>query len=349
MRYASEFGIDIGIDTRNVIIQARLATELATDKIWTAQIAADLFTALTKVSAQLRPVTAESLKVSDSDKTRKAVRSYWKVAVCLAVIIVPFSVASFVASAISESIRKDISVANELAVKLRSELGTASKQAAPVQPGPNLPAKADSLPAGLNTQNVITDLQQFASTIRAIDTRSRQLALLVPSSESDPFASIRKNSAKVHETFELPDGLPDLPSAAATRTLVYQDVRYFAQSLVDAVSVYYGAITTCILPVLYALLGTCAYLLRSFEQQISTRTFIPSSANTARFLIAAIAGAVVGLFNNFNISQTASIPPLAIAFLLGYAVDVFFAFLDGLMQTFTRSVVASPGGDKVKT
>jgi len=143
--------------------------------------------------------------------------------------------------------------------------------------------------------------------------------------------------------------LPDLPSAAATRTLVYQDVRYFAQSLVDAVSVYYGAITTCILPVLYALLGTCAYLLRSFEQQISTRTFIPSSANTARFLIAAIAGAVVGLFNNFNISQTASIPPLAIAFLLGYAVDVFFAFLDGLMQTFTRSVVASPGGDKVKT
>jgi putative flippase GtrA len=85
------------------------------------------------------------------------------------------------------------------------------------------------------------------------------------------------------------------------------------------------------------LLGTCAFLLRSFEQQIRTRTFIPSEANVARFLIAGIGGAVVGLFNNFNITQGASIPPLAIAFLVGYAVDVFFAFLEGLLQTFAKN------------
>ena len=97
-----------------------------------------------------------------------------------------------------------------------------------------------------------------------------------------------------------------------------------------------------ILPVFYALLGTLAYLLRSFEQQMSTRTFVPSEANSARFLIAAIGGAVVGLFNNFSITQGASISPLAIAFLVGYAVDVFFAFLDGLLQTFTRNTPASP-------
>jgi hypothetical protein len=49
-----------------------------------------------------------------------------------------------------------------------------------------------------------------------------------------------------------------------------------------------------------------------------------------------IAGAVVGMFSNFNITQNASIPPLAIAFLVGYAADVFFSFLEGLLQTFTR-------------
>jgi hypothetical protein len=82
---------------------------------------------------------------------------------------------------------------------------------------------------------------------------------------------------------------------------------------------------------------------------MSTRTFIPSIANSARFLIAAIAGAVVGLFNNFTIGQGASIPPLAIAFVLGYAVDVFFAFLDGMLQPFTKirtnghTAAASPG------
>jgi putative flippase GtrA len=66
-------------------------------------------------------------------------------------------------------------------------------------------------------------------------------------------------------------------------------------------------------------------------------TFKPSSrANLARFLIAGIGGAVVGLFGNFTITQEASISPLAIAFLVGYAVDVFFSFLDGLVQTFTK-------------
>ena len=140
--------------------------------------------------------------------------------------------------------------------------------------------------------------------------------------------------------------------AADRRIQVYQDVRYFAQTLLDDVSTFYGAITTCLLPALYALLGTCAYLLRSFEDQMRSRTFIPSVANSARFLIAGIGGAVVGLFNNFTITQGASIPPLAIAFLVGYAVDVFFSFLEGLLQAFTKtkttvSAVAStslPGG-----
>jgi hypothetical protein len=75
---------------------------------------------------------------------------------------------------------------------------------------------------------------------------------------------------------------------------------------------------------------------------MATRTFTPSVADSARFLIAAIGGAVVGLFNNFTIGQGASIPPLAIAFLVGYAVDVFFAFLEGALQTFTRGAGNAP-------
>ena len=125
-------------------------------------------------------------------------------------------------------------------------------------------------------------------------------------------------------------------------------MRYFAQNLVDDVSFFYGAISACVLPALYALLGTCAYLLRSFEQQMANRTFTPSVANSARFLIAAIGGAVVGLFNNFTIGQGASISPLAIAFLVGYAVDVFFTFLEGMLQAFTKgnATSAPPAGGR---
>ena len=333
LKYAAEIGIDIDDDTRDDILHARAASSVG----WDEETAVNLLAALTRLAARLRPVTAESLKAC-SDDTQPTVRIYWVVAVCLAMIIVPFSLASFVTSAISNAIRTDIVTANDLAVKLRAQLGPPSAQTQTAAPTVATPAKhASPIPAGLNEVDVITELQQFASSIRSIDARARQLNVLVFHVERDPFASIRKDPAAIHNKFQLPAGLPNLAEAADGRTVVYQDVRYFAQSLLDDVSFFYGAITTCLLPVLYALLGTCAYLLRSFEEQMKTRTFTPSVANTARFLIAGIGGAVVGLFNNFTITQEASIPPLAIAFLVGYAVDVFFSFLEGLLQSFTKT------------
>jgi hypothetical protein len=94
---------------------------------------------------------------------------------------------------------------------------------------------------------------------------------------------------------------------------------------------------------LYAILGSLAYLLRMFEQQLKQRTFTVADGHAARFAMAAIGGFVVGLFN-LNVAsemlggagQAASISPLAIAFMVGYAADVFFSFLEGLIQTFGR-------------
>jgi len=332
LKYAAEFGIDIDEDIRDHILEARSAITIG----WDEETAANLLKALAKLAARLKPVTAGSLKAC-SDNTRSTVRNYWTVAICLAAVIFPFSLASFVGSAISNAMRTDIAVANDLAVKLRTQLG-------PPQ-GATQTVSAAGAPAGTSgndTATAITELQQFASTTRAIDARARQLNVLVFHAERDPFASIRNDSKKIHDTFQLPSGLPNLVKATDDLTTVYQDVRYFGQSLLDDVSFFYGAITVCLLPPLYALLGTCAYLLRTFEQQMTARTFTPSVADSARFLIAAIGGAVVGLFNNFTIGQGASIPPLAIAFLVGYAVDVFFAFLEGMLQTFTRSSRSSP-------
>jgi hypothetical protein len=328
LKYSAELGIAVDEDIRDHILQARAASSTG----WDEPTAANLLTALAQLAARLKPVTAESLKACRGE-TRSTVRQYWLVAICLAVVIVPFSLASFVASAISGAVRVDIATANDLTVKLRTQLGP--------PPGPNqaAPPRAGSADAD---SAIIAELQQFATTVRAIDARARQLNVLVVHSERDPFAPIRNDPGKIHETFQLPKGLPNFDVAAENLTTVYQDVRYFAQSLLDDVSFFYGAITSCLLPVLYALLGTCAYLLRTFEQQMANQTFVPSTANSARFLIAGISGAVVGLFNNFTIGQGASIPPLAIAFLAGYAVDVFFAFLEGMLQSFTRNNTGTP-------
>ena len=328
LMYASETGRAVDDTTRNSILHAKAAGSSGMDET----VAANLLVALTKLAAQLHPVTADTLRASGS-QTKPTIKSLRLWTCVLAVPIVLFSVLGFVSSSIAGVIRADIDTANELVVKLRSELGT-----------PEAPT------TGTRTLNgdVITQLQQYASTIRAIDARARELNWFVFKAEWDPFAEIRwnpklsldvnqNNQRKFKEKFELPVGLDNMETDLDKLTATYQDVRSFAQDILDLATVSYGAITTCLLPVLYALLGTCAYLLRCFEEELRTVTFMPSSrANWARFLIAGIGGAVVGLFGNFNITQGASISPLAIAFLVGYAVDVFFSFLEGSLQAFSK-------------
>jgi hypothetical protein len=322
--YAAEAGIDIETNVRDAVLKAKV-TDTGS---WSEQTAANLLSALTTLAAKLKPVTADSLKeCGDGPTVRTFIRWYKRMTIVLAVCIVPFSLVTFITSAISEAIRKDIETANGLAVKLGDEVRSMRAQN---------PIGKDALPSHVS----VRDLQEFAATIRAIDARAWQLNLFLAYTTSDPFKrhwwSSQNRDAELKEKLELPPGIPDFSKAATRKIEVYQDVRYFAQSIRETVSTIYGAMGTCLLPVFYALLGACAYLLRSLEEQIKLRTFTKSDAHTTRFLIAAIAGGVVGMFNNFNISQNTSVPPLAIAFLVGYAADVFFSFLEGLLQTFTR-------------
>jgi hypothetical protein len=236
---------------------------------------------------------------------------------------------------------------NELARKLTTQLRLEQIPASTVA-AVSAAQPAVGLPTAPTEAEILAELQQFASIVSHVDSRAQTLNAFVFPREHDPYAAIRSDPSMEHKIFQLPELPPGAPQAvalaAADRVRVYQDVRYFAEGLLDYVSYLYGAIANCVLPVLYALLGTCAYLLRSFEQQTRNKTFIPSNADFARFLIAGIGGAVVGLFSNFTLKQGASIPPLAIAFLIGYSVDVFFSFLEGLLLAFTKTKSGSNSG-----
>jgi hypothetical protein len=323
MQYAAEIGMEVSDDTRRAILHARAAFP----DHWDEDSAAHLLAAVTVLAARLRPVNAESLKAYHDD-TRPTVRTYLRIAIALAVVIIPVSVATFITSAVSIAMNADITKANALAVKLQTELGPPPPKGSPVAP----------IPAGISETDLVADLQDYAATVRVINARARKLNhFIIPWHTLPQEDGLSPDQRKAR--YELPVGIPDPIAARDNITNTYQDVRYFALNILTDVSVFYGAITTCILPVLYALLGTCAYLLRSFEDQMSSRTFTPSAANSARFLIAAICGAVIGLFNNFSVNQSISIPPLALAFLVGYAVDVFFAFLEGVLKAFTKNTL----------
>jgi len=325
--YAAEAGIEVDDAVRDEILRARPAAHAGQPIASTA-----LLNASTKLAAVVRPVSAASLQAcADRKEVERTVRLYRLVALCLALIIIPITLITFVTSAISDAMQKDIELANTLAVKLSDQIGPPQNQ-----PSGGIRGNPDKLPHGVREIDVIRDLQTLAATARAVDARARQLNWFVFRMVPDPFLSIRHDPEQVRRQFELPSDLPDLSRALTERISAYQEVRYFGQSVRELISTVYGAIAVGILPVLYALLGAVAYLLRLYQQQVKNRTFTGSDNHMARFVIAAIGGGVVGLFKTFTASDTASISPLAIAFLVGYATDVFFSFLDSFVQTFNR-------------
>ncbi len=318
LNYAVESGIEVDPELAQTIVAARRGGSA----VWDSLGAGTLIASISKLAAKVHPVTGETLRACQS-KARAQIRKYTWIAVGLAALIVPLSMISFITAGISNSITADLRTANDLAVTLHSQLdspastrdGSAAQLAAVTAPAASLP-----------------DLQQFATMIRSIKDHAKQLDTFLPNRNQSPLAGADYREYELNPGLE--NSLAALQKETTSKTYTYQKVRLYAKEVQDDVAVFYGSISACLLPMLYALLGACAYLLRLFSDELNTRTFSPSYAISARFFIALIGGMIVGLFSNFT--QGASLPPLAIAFLVGYAADVFFSFLEGLMQSFKR-------------
>jgi hypothetical protein len=323
LRHAAAAGVDIDEEVRRAVVAAGAT---APDR-WTERLSLDLLNALTKLSAKLKPVSGDSLrKCAVNAEAARTILRLRTASIALFLVIVPFSVAAFVAAATCEAIHDDIELANALTVTLARE-----PSPLPVNP-PNVEQNTVG-DVRRHSEDEVKALQRFAILIRAIDRRAGQLVHFGFYEVSDPLAALRTDSEAIKQRFQLPARGFNVQNEVASKIALYQDVRSFAQSVQEMVQTSFGAVTVCVLPMLYALLGACAFLIRSFEEQRRTRTFISGRSN-ARLLIAGISGLVVGLFGNWGEGHKVGLSPLAIAFMVGYAVDVFFFFIDGLLQTF---------------
>lgn len=181
----------------------------------------------------------------------------------------------------------------------------------------------------------LRNLQQFTATYRSLHSRALAITDWTPGSYRVEGLVRAMRTSKANKPLELPVDLArkDFASVVEETIGIYQQVRAFAKDAQERVLMTFGAVTTGLLPMLYALLGAVAYLVRSFDTQIKTRTFTGGDS-WARLIAAAIAGTVIGLFSGFATGHGLTLSPLAVAFLVGYAVDAFFSFLDGLVRTF---------------
>ncbi len=100
------------------------------------------------------------------------------------------------------------------------------------------------------------------------------------------------------------------------------------------------ALQRYILPLLYGLLGACLYVLRSLAQDIRTRSFTRDLVVVyhLRMVMGALAGSImVWLFMDVIKEEASleSLTPPALAFVVGYGVEILFAFLDRIIEAFS--------------
>jgi len=116
--YAAEAGIEVDAGIRRDVLRAAADIEAYSSP----DAAAALVAGMTQLTRALSPVTAYSLAACrNGAEVERTVKVYRRVAVFLALLIIPISLVTFVTTSISEATLKDITIANALAVKLTDE------------------------------------------------------------------------------------------------------------------------------------------------------------------------------------------------------------------------------------
>jgi hypothetical protein len=130
---------------------------------------------------------------------------------------------------------------------------------------------------------------------------------------------------------------------AETETAFVRERRDVEVTLVNSKSAL-AILSQYLLPLLYGLLGSLAYILRTLSSEIQNVTFTRGSEirYALRWPLGMLGGVTVGLFfDPADLSGIAAITPLGLAFLAGYGVELLFTGLDRLVSAFT-------GGDTAR-
>ena len=99
-----------------------------------------------------------------------------------------------------------------------------------------------------------------------------------------------------------------------------------------------------ILPLLYGLLGSLAYVLRTLSTEIKTLTYTYASDINymLRLHLGTLSGLAIGWFfigsTSAETSAVATLSPLALAFLTGYSVEILFTLMDKIVAAFSGSL-----------
>lgn len=132
-------------------------------------------------------------------------------------------------------------------------------------------------------------------------------------------------------------------SAELERDLYKARIMYFKNIL--AADFFLEALQSYILPLIYGLLGALIYVLRSLLKEIKllTYTFDSEIRFRLRITLGSLGGMVVGwFFKPQGVDSLASLSPMAMAFLMGYNVDLLFSMMDKMIDNIRDAIEKPP-------
>jgi hypothetical protein len=326
------------------ILDARLALE---SQALTKDVQRRFWVALSELSRLAHPVSAASLVAC----ARYPIRWMKLRVLVLASVVILGSIALFMNNSTGDEVMRLIDQQNAAALKLWSDLqyfriegtsgGGASERrafAGAAQP------QAATVPH-LTPDELMGEIVEFSRKSNwLLETAGRLNYWFNPPSLRVDVTPVVFNDANADHVTHLnvPPGITStrgIVEEGLNQIVAYQLIRNFALAVYKTNTVFYGGITTYLLPAVYALLGASLYGFRLSARLIRRRSFLPSDAHSARYFIALIAGIVIGLFGSL-IPKGLALPPPAVAFLVGYAVEAFFSRLDDIIGRFRKSPAA---------
>lgn len=337
LEYAIQKGIEISDDTLNTITRAKYTTG------WNAESEAAFWKAYREMSIAVRPATVNSIKAGKrfygqkistwiklltgrwSQQTmaesRIAVLRYRAVAIVILLVIIVAQIYSFTGSELTKENKA-----------LRIQFDSLLFKSWAMQAGA-IPTNADSSAMLSTTYQLNYNIGKMQTMLEAnfnymINwhkwwTRAVTLGLYTPNIERDTAAIIEIGWATPDENFNR-----------------YRPLARMAYSVgfpLQVVNMY-------LLPLLYGMMGACAYVLREISKEVQNMTYSNDDAvnYNLRIQLGALSGLVVGWFltpagsTSDDIFSVYNLGPFALSFLSGYSIELVFSAMDRFITAFSN-------------
>lgn len=157
-------------------------------------------------------------------------------------------------------------------------------------------------------------------------------------------ARLVAESASVVMNDQTPDAA-DAPNLDNSMSAERYKARLIYFQNLQAADFFLGVFQGYLLPLLYGLLGAFIFVLRSLHSDIQNLTYTRESEikYRLRLTLGMLGGMVIGwFFKPSEIDVMASLSPMAVAFLMGYNVDVLFSIMDKVINTIRDNIEKQP-------